>query len=108
MGIGGIFNRFKKETRQNKNFFFSTLTFDSILASVWTFEDDQVQILGFAKKPFQNVESLIHQAAVAIDTAAEKAGSDFSQVVFGLSSNWFENQEPTKDDSKLLKRIRQS
>ena len=89
MGIGGIFNRFKKNTEQNKNYLSLTLTFDSILASVWTFEDDQVQILGFAKKPFQNVESLIHQAAVAIDTAAEKAGSDFSQVVFGLSSNWF-------------------
>lgn len=106
MGISGIFNRFNnKNTDQNKNYLSLTLTFDSVLASVWTFEDDQVHILGFAKKPFQSVESLIHQAAVAIDTAAEKAGSDFSQVVFGLSSNWFENQEPTIDASKLLKKL---
>ena len=105
MAVGDIFQRFFKKNAQDVNFLSLTLTFDSILASVWTFDNDAVKITGFAKRSFQNVENLIHQAAVAIDAAAEKAGSDVSQVVFGLSANWFEGSQLTTDTSKLLKKL---
>ncbi len=106
MAFADIFQKFfNKKVKEDTNFLALTITADRILASVWTFENEAVIVTGFAKKPFQNIESLVHQAAVAIDNAAQTAKSDFSQVVFGLSSNWFEEGQLTKDTSEHLKKL---
>lgn len=106
MAIKNFFGKIlKKETQADTHYLSLTLTPDRVLATIWTFEQEKVQILGFAKKSFQNIDSVIHQAAVVIDTAAEKAKSDVSEVVFALSSNWFEDKQMKKDTSKLLKKL---
>src|SRR3989344_5367356 len=108
MALTDIFSRFlKKETPQETNFLSLSLAPDRILASVWALEGEKVEVLGFARKSFQNVDSIIHQSAVAIDDAAEKAKSDVSQVVFGLSSSWFDGPKIKKDTTKLLKKLSQ-
>ena len=108
MALTDIFSRFlKKETPQETNFLSLSLTPDRVLASVWALEGEKVEVLGFARKSFQNVDSIIHQSAVAIDDAAEKAKSDVSQVVFGLSSSWFDGPKIKKDTTKLLKKLSQ-
>src|SRR3989344_7044457 len=108
MVLTDIFSRFlKKETPQETNFLSLSLTPDRVLASVWALEGEKVEVLGFARKSFQNVDSIIHQSAVAIDDAAEKAKSDVSQVVFGLSSGWFDEGKIKKDTTKLLKKLSQ-
>src|SRR3989344_2736535 len=99
MALTDIFSRFlKKETPQETNFLSLSLAPDRVLASVWALEGEKVEVLGFARKSFQNVDSIIHQSAVAIDDAAEKAKSDVSQVVFGLSSSWFDEGKVKKNE----------
>lgn len=95
----------KKEVPKDESFLSLALTPEKVLASIWTFDGKSVQVLGFSKKSFSNVQSTVHQAAVAIDSAAEKAKSDVSKTVFGLSQNWFEKKEPTKETAKLLKKL---
>ncbi len=108
MALTDIFSRFlKKETQQETNFLSLSLTPDRVLASVWALEGEKVEVLGFARKSFQNVDSIIHQSAQAIDDAAEKAKSDVSQVVFGLSSSWFDEGKIKKDTTRLLKKLSQ-
>ena len=108
MALTDIFSRFlKKETPQETNFLSLSLAPDRVLASVWALKGEKVEVLGFARKSFQNVDSIIHQSAVAIDEAAEKAKSDVSQVVFGLSSSWFDKGKIKKDATKLLKKLSQ-
>lgn len=100
--LGGVF---KKESKEEDNFLALILTPEKVLAAVWTFEEESIHVLGFSKKSYQNIQNIIHQAAVAIDNAAEKAKSDVTKVVFGLSQNWFEKKEPTKETAKILKKL---
>ena len=107
MGLLGIFGKpFKKESENLVNYLSLTLTPDRVFACIWTFNlQNEVEILGFGQRTFTNVDSLIHQAAAAIDAAAEQAKSDVSQTVFGLSNYWFENGEPSAQTSKTLKNL---
>ncbi|KKQ89987.1 MAG: hypothetical protein UT12_C0004G0017 [Candidatus Curtissbacteria bacterium GW2011_GWC2_38_9] len=97
---------FKKKSPELNNYLSLTLTPNEVLACIWTFNlDNKVEILGFGQREFTNVDSLIHQAAVAIDAAGEMAKSDVSQTVFGLSYYWFENGEPSVHATKVLKNL---
>src|SRR3989344_4366961 len=91
---------FKKKSPELNNYLSLTLTPNEVLACIWTFNlDNKVEILGFGQREFTNVDSLIHQAAVAM------AKSDVSQTVFGLSYYWFENGEPSVHATKVLKNL---
>src|SRR3990167_9499235 len=108
MAIADIVGRFiKKESEEENNFLSLSLTPDRVLATIWALEVEKVEVLGFSRKSFQNIDSIIHQSAIAIDAAAEKAKSDVSQVVFGLSSSWFDDGKIKKDAIKLLKKLSQ-
>ena len=77
MAIADIFSKaLKKESDEETNYLSLAITPDRVLASIWKFNGDQVQVLGFSKKSFQNIDSIVHQTAVAIDSAGEKANSD--------------------------------
>src|SRR4030042_4751199 len=106
MGILNIIpNPFSKKIAEDSNYLSLCLTPDKVLAIIWVFDGEKVEILGFAKKSYQNIESLIHQAARVIDMAAEAAKSDVSEVVFGLSAQWFYEGQITKDTQKQLKKL---
>src|SRR3972149_1196140 len=109
MGLLGIIGKpFKKETGASENYLSLSLTPDKILVCIWTFNlQNEVEILGYSHRAFTNTDNLIHQAAAAIDTAAEQAKSDVSQTVFGLSHYWFEDGEPSAATSKILKNLAQ-
>jgi len=97
---------FKKKSAELDNYLSLTLTPNEVLACIWTFNpQNEVEILGFGQREFTNVDSLIHQTAVAIDAAGEMAKSDVSQTVFGLSQYWFENGEPSVHATKVLKNL---
>lgn len=107
MAIFNLFENFfnKGSSPQDTNYLSLTLTPDRVLATIWALSDENVEVLGFAQKPFTNIDSLIHQAAVAIDSAGEQAKGDVSDVVFGLSTYWFENGEISQETSKILKTL---
>lgn len=108
MAITDVIGRFlKKETSEETNYLSLTLTPDRVLATIWDLEEQKVEVLGFARKSYQNVNSIIHQSAEAIDAAAQKAKSDVSQTVFGLSHSWFDGTKIKKETASLIKKLSQ-
>lgn len=105
----GFLNIFKKSTSgkipRDQGYLSLVLTPNAILASIWKLDGQKVEILGFGQKNFSNVDNLVHETAVAIDKAGEEAGVDVSDVVFGLSTNWLEDGNPSKETLKILKEI---
>lgn len=95
---------FLSRDKESGNTYLSiALTSSKIFASVWELAEDRLEFVGFADKKFHNIDGLIHEAAAAIDDAAQKAKTDVSQVVFGLSAYWLEDGKLTKETSNILK-----
>lgn len=106
MGFLSLFkNLFKKQSPEESNYLSLALTPNEILACIWSFDGDKVDVVGFGQKKFENVDSLIHQAAVAIDKAGEQAKSDVAKVVFCLSDYWLEAGKLKIETDKILKEL---
>lgn len=96
---------FSKNKYREANYLSLILTGDRVAALIWTFEQGQIKELGFGQKSFTNPDLLLHQAAVAIDTAGEEAKSDFEKTVFGISSYWMEDGQLSQKSTKILKKL---
>ena len=106
MRLFNLLPKFGQKELPQESYLSLVLTPDRILTSIWSFDQNEnVRSLGFAQKNFTNIDNLIHQAAAAIDQVAQKAESDVSKVVFGLSSDWLENKGLSQDASKILKKL---
>lgn len=105
----GLLDSFSKLLGNDKyhqsNYLSLVLTPDRVAALIWTLENGQVRELGFGQKPSTSLDLILHQAAVAIDTAGEEAKVDFTRTVFGLSSNWLEDSELSGKSTKILKKL---
>lgn len=95
----------KKDSPSQLNYLALTLTPEKIIACIWAFSEDKVAILGLSEKPFLRLDNLIHQAAAAIDKAGEKAKTDVSKTVFGLSEYWFRDGKLGDECAKTLKNL---
>lgn len=108
MGIFGIPSKFfKKEKSQQSNYLSLVIAPDRVLATIWGFENEQITTLGFGQKTFENADVLIHEAAIAIDTAGKQAKVDISDVVFGLSEYYLEDSSLSASSTKMLKKLSQ-
>src|SRR3990167_830338 len=105
MGFPGPFSNIFKKDEEQKSFLALTILPDKILAAIWDFADEKIEVIGFGKKTFGHVNVLIHQAAVVIDKAGEEAKADVSKAVFGLSHFYFSEGSPSKDILGVLKKL---
>ncbi len=106
MGVLDSFGKLlNRQPQEETNYLSLTLTSNKILASIWQLSGDQINFIGYCSKNFHNIDSLIREAAVAIDTAAQHIKSDVTQVVFGLSYYWFEDGKITKETANILKNL---
>lgn len=106
MALPSVFgNFFKKGSEGESNYLSLVIAPDRILASIWTFENDQVKTLGYGHKSFQNEDVLVHQAAIAIDSAGQQAKVDITKTVFGLSDYFLEDGSLSQAITKTLKRL---
>lgn len=105
----GLLDSFSKLLGNDKyrqsNYLSLVLTPDRVSALIWTLENGQVRELGFGQKPSTSLDLILHQAAVAIDTAGEEAKVDFTRTVFGLCANWLEDSELPGKSTKILKKL---
>lgn len=104
MKFTDIFKR-ASNPQQDEGYLSLTLTPHKLLVTIWNLENENVRIRSYEERTFTTTENLIHQAAVAIDTAAQKANMDIEKVVFGLSQVWFEGDDVSPKTSKLLKNL---
>lgn len=100
-----LLRTFQKDKYQEDNYLSLVLTSDRVVALIWTFDQGQVRQLGFGQKIFTNTDILLHQTAVAIDTAQEEAKVDFEKTVFGLSSYWLEDGQISQKSIKIIKKL---
>ena len=91
-----------QSNKDSESYLALTLTPETIIACAWQFADEKVEAKGTFSKHFSNTQNLIHEAAFAIDKAAESASSDVEKVVFGLSANWFDGENLKGESSKIL------
>ncbi|MEK9146829.1 MAG: hypothetical protein AAB639_01365 [Patescibacteria group bacterium] len=106
MGLLDSFSKLLgKDSYQESNYLSLVLTPDRVAALIWTLENGQVRELGFGQKPSTSLDLILHQAAVAIDTAGQEAKVDFTRTVFGISSNWLENGELSGKSTKIFKKL---
>lgn len=78
---------------------------DRILASIWTFENEQVKTLGYGHKSLASEDVLISQAAIAIDSAGQQAKVDVAKTVFGLAANYLEDGVLSQKTTRALKKL---
>lgn len=107
MGFPDLFSGFLKKEPAQQTYLSLVLAPDRVLASIWDLKDGNVQFLGFGQKNFKNPDTLLHQAAIAIDLAAEAAKSEVTKTVFGLSQFWLQNNQPKDETNKLLKSLKE-
>ncbi len=107
MGVKDFFKKvINHEGVQGTNYLSLALTSDKIIAAIWHFQGaSQIDFVGYNEKEFHSIDSLIHEAAVAIDTAAKNITTDVSQVVFGLSNYWFEDGKLSHETGEILKNL---
>ena len=105
MGFLGPFSNLFKKDEGQKSFLALTVLPNKILAAIWDFAEEKIEVLGLGERPLGHVNVLIHQAAVAIDKAGEEARADVSKVVFGLSHFYFTDGLPSKDTLGVLKKL---
>lgn len=101
-----LFGKFFKKNHQGQSNYLSlVITLDRVTALIWTLEEEQVKVLGYDHKNLASIDHLLHQAAVAIDKAGEKAKVDVAKTVFGLTSDWLEEGNLSAKSAKLLKKL---
>lgn len=106
MSLLSLFGKFFKKNHQGQSNYLSlVITLDRVIALIWAFEEEQVKILGFDRKNLANIDHLLHQAALAIDKAGEKAKVDVAQTVFGLTSDWCQDGNLSAKSQKLLRKL---
>lgn len=101
-----LFGKFFKKNHQGQSNYLSfVITPNRVTALIWTFEEEQVKVLGYDHKNLASIDHLLHQAALAIDKAGEKAKVDVAKTVFGLTSDWLEENNLSAKSAKLLKKL---
>jgi len=103
MSLLNFKNPFSKNPPEPQDYLSLTIAPNKVIATIWNFQGENVHILSTAEKEFVNIDSVVHEAAVAIDEAAQKSKTDVSKVVFGLSQYWFEEDKLKPEASKALK-----
>ncbi|MBI3342287.1 hypothetical protein HY024_04145 [Candidatus Curtissbacteria bacterium] len=98
-------NPFEKKQDTHEDYLALTITPTTVIATIWNFSNDEVNVIATAERNFGSPETIVHEAAVAIDKAAEKSSTDVNKVVFGLSSSWFENGKIKDSAAQMLKNL---
>lgn len=98
-------NPFEKAQIDKQDYLALTITPNTVIACIWNFQNEEINVLATSHKTFGSQETIVHEAAVAIDSAAEKSNTDVTKVVFGLSSYWFEDGKLKDSTAKMLKNL---
>jgi len=106
MGLFDIFSKFlNKGSSLENNYLSLVFTPKHVLAAIWVLDDGHVHLVGTGEKPYKSAENLVHETAIAIDKAGEKAEGDISKVVFGISENWLRDKQLPEENSRLFKKL---
>lgn len=106
MGLLDIFPKFLNRGSSLENNYLSlVLTPKHVLAAIWVLDDGHVHLIGTGEKPYKSAENLVHETAIAIDKAGEKAQGEVSKVVFGIAENWLRDKELPEESSRLFKKM---
>lgn len=111
---GGFMLGLNKPEPEKKEYFFA-LEIDTgrVKSAIWTIESDQSQLLSLGEiVDWEKEEEIIEAVDTSLSSAIEKLtpaqeGQEPEKIIFGLSSEWLEENKITPAKAEILKKISQ-
>jgi len=111
---GGFMLGLNKPEPEKKEYFFA-LEIDTgrVKSAIWTIEGDQSQLLSLGEiVDWEKEEEIIEAVDTSLSSAIEKLtpaqeGKEPEKIIFGLSSEWLEENKITPAKAEILKKISQ-
>lgn len=103
----------KNEPEQKEYLFALEIDVDRIKSAIWTIEENQTQLVSLGDTQYwQNEESLLEYVDASLSSAIEKFSpqeelKEPNKVIFGLSTDWIEQNKILPEKAEILKKISQ-
>ncbi|PIU33347.1 hypothetical protein COY29_05850 [Candidatus Woesebacteria bacterium CG_4_10_14_0_2_um_filter_39_14] len=103
----------KPEPEKKEYFFALEIDTGRVKSAIWTIEDDQSQLLSLGEiVNWEKEEEILEAVDTSLSSAVERltpsqAGKEPEKIIFGLSSEWIEENKITPPKAEVLKKISQ-
>ena len=103
----------KNELETKEYFFALEIDIDRVKSAIWTIEENQTKLVSLGEtQSYQNEEDLLESVDASLSSAMEKFSpqgqmKEPNKVIFGLSTDWIEQNKILVDKVEILKKISQ-
>ncbi len=103
----------KPEPEKKEYFFALEIDTGRVKSAIWTIDDDQSQLLSLGEVVvWEKEEEILEAVDTSLSSAVEKLtpsqeGKEPEKIIFGLSSEWIEENKITPQKAEILKKISQ-
>jgi len=103
----------KNETEKKEYFFALEIDIDRVKSAIWTIDGDQSKLMSLGEIVYWEKESeLLECVDNSLSSSIEKLSSqeeikEPEKVIFGLSSDWIEQNKILSEKIEILKKISQ-
>ncbi|MCX6726154.1 MAG: hypothetical protein NT052_02495 [Candidatus Shapirobacteria bacterium] len=103
----------KNETEKKEYFFALEIDVDRVKSAIWTIEGDQSKLMSLGEIAYWEKESeLLESVDNSLSSAIEKLSPQLEvkepeKIIFGLSSDWIEQNKILSEKIEILKKISQ-
>jgi hypothetical protein len=106
--------KFSKNESETKEYFFALeIDIDRVKSAIWMIEENQTKLVSFGEtQSYQNEEDLLESVDASLSSAIEKFSPDGqmkepNKVIFGLSTDWIDQNKILPEKAETLKKISQ-
>ncbi len=106
--------KFSKNESETKEYFFALeIDIDRVKSAIWMIEENQTKLVSFGEtQSYQNEEDLLESVYASLSSAIEKFSPDGqmkepNKVIFGLSTDWIDQNKILPEMAETLKKISQ-
>ena len=106
--------KFSKNESETKEYFFALeIDIDRVKSAIWTIEENQTKLVSLGEtQSYQNEEDLLESVDASLSSAIEKFSPDGqmkepNKVIFGLSTDWIDQNKILPEKAEILKKISQ-
>ncbi len=103
----------KPEPEKKEYFFALEIDAGRVKSAIWTIDGDQSQLLSLGEAvAWEKEEEILEAVDTSLSSAVERltpaqAGKEPEKIIFGLSSEWIEENKITPQKAEILKKISQ-
>ena len=106
--------KLSKDELETKEYFFALeIDIDRVKSAIWTIEENQTKLVSLGEtQSYQNEEDLLESVDASLSSAIEKFSpggqmKEPNKVIFGLSTDWIDQNKILPEKAEILKKISQ-